>query len=111
MKYERVVIGALLLFLIGINAGRLVRVEAQTPAPWSFSVSAPHTSCPAVAAGVSQYCFATDGIWQSLNGVAWVQVGVQAGGVSSITVNGGTAQTGPVALTIPTKVAGTLTLQ
>lgn len=71
----------LLVLAIGWGIGR-----AQTPsAPFSFSVSAAHTGCPAATPGVSQYCFATDGIWESLNGGTSVRVDVQA--ATPITIN------------------------
>lgn len=63
----------------------VTRVHAQTAAPYSFSVSAPHTACPAAATGVSQFCFATDGEWQSLNGGAWTQLQPIA---PAVTING-----------------------
>ena len=73
---KKTILAILLLAIFAFNLARLVKVEAQGAAPFSFSVSAPHLNCPAVVVGVSQYCFATDGIWQSLNGAAWTQVGV-----------------------------------
>ena len=83
--FLKVMLAVILVGLFAVNAGKFMRVEAQTAAPFSFSVSAPHANCPAVAVGVSQYCFATDGIWQSLNGAAWAQVGVPVtAGVTSL---------------------------
>ena len=81
----KIMLAAILVGLFAVNVGKLMRVEAQTPSPWSFSVSAPHASCPVAAPGISQYCFATDGIWQSLNGGAWAQVGIAQ--ASPITIN------------------------
>lgn len=73
-------------------------------------VAATHTSC-VVAVSTTQLCFATDGLWLSVNGAAYVQVqtGTVVTGVTSIAVNGGLAQTGAVALTIPTKATSSTT--
>lgn len=60
-------------------------VFAQTPNnPWQFSVSsATHTSCTTTAS-TTTFCFASDGVWQSLQGATFTQVGVvQATGVTS----------------------------
>ena len=91
------------------------RVQAQSTNPLNITVTGPHTSCMAAASGVTTYCFATDGLYESLNGAAYVQLGVAAAGVNSITVcnaagaSCGTAQTGAVSLNIPTKAVTTAT--
>lgn len=88
-------------------------VSAQTPAPpWQVGVpnASAHTICT-VTAGVTQMCLASDGLWLSINGAAYVQVqtGVAAVGVTSVTANG-VKMTGDVVLpTIPSKVAITVT--
>ena len=96
----------LLLFALGWY------VRAQTLAPpWQVGVplAATHTACT-VPAATTQMCLASDGLWLSVNGAAYVQVqtGAVVAGVTSIAVNGGTAQTGAVALTIPTKATTTI---
>jgi hypothetical protein len=85
-----------LTYLCGvITAGAL---RAQTVVPFTIiATGGLHSTCPAVAASTTQYCFATDGIWQSVNGGAYAQVGVPvAAGVTSW--NG---QTGAVTYTPP----------
>jgi hypothetical protein len=84
-------------------------VNAQTTAPAVVSVAGVHTSCPVSASGQMVICGAGDGLWLSINGAALVQVqtGTPTAGVTSISVNGGTAQTGAVALTIPTTATTT----
>lgn len=68
---------------------------AITPLQYTFSSSAAvHTDC-AVTAGVTNYCFAFDGVWESLNGAVYVQlVPASSAGVASF--NG---RTGAVTLT------------
>lgn len=102
----KIAIGILIL-LCGFWLG-----HAQTTAPWQVGVgTATHTACTVIPA-TTQYCFASDGLWVSLNGAAYVQVqiGAPVTGITSITVNGGTPLTGPaVVLTIPTKASSTTT--
>jgi hypothetical protein len=71
-----------LLFAIGVLAGyvliggNLNRAQAQNPdlTPVQIQVnSVPHTNCT-ITAGVTRYCFASDGIWESINGGAYAQV-------------------------------------
>lgn len=73
-------------------------VQAQTVVP-PITIIAPaltHTSCNVTPAATS-YCFASDGLWQSLNGAAYTQLGVAVGGVTS--VNG---KTGAVVISAST---------
>jgi len=60
-------------------------LKAQTVVPpITIQSTIAHASCPAIAAGLTSYCFASDGLWQSLNGAAYVQLGVAApAGVTS----------------------------
>ena len=102
----------LALFAVALLGGflgaRVSSVHAQTTAVLQFSGSwSTHTSCTPVT-GQTSICLASDGLWQSINGGAFTQVG--GAGVTSIAVNGGTAQTGAVALTIPSKASGSVTL-
>jgi hypothetical protein len=83
----------LIALLAGIWLGRTV--HAQSTAPWQVAVSsATHTSCT-VTASTTQFCFASDGLWVSLNGAAYTQIGGAAGVISW---NG---QTGAVVYTPP----------
>ena len=104
---KKLIIVAGLAFVLGwaIKAG-------QNPDLSPYQMSVPsnisHTLCT-VTAATTKYCFAGDGLWLSLNGAAYVQVGAATAGVSSISVNGGSAQTGAVLLIIPTKATTTAT--
>lgn len=98
---------AVLLALFAFAFFRLGKVQAQSSA-LQIQAAATHTSCT-VATGITQFCFASDGLWQSISGGAYTQIGTPAAGVTSISVNGGTAQTGAVALTIPSKATTTVT--
>lgn len=107
-KYWSEILLAFVLLAVALN---ILPIKAQTTAPWQVGVgTSTHTACTVVPAS-TQYCFAFDGLWVSLNGAAYVQVqtGTVTAGVTSITINGGTPQTGPVALTIPTKASSTTT--
>lgn len=61
-------------------------------APFQFQTPGVHTSCTVVPSQ-TEFCFAGDGLWQSLNGGAYVQITTQ----SVTSVNG---KTGAVTLTI-----------
>lgn len=98
---------AVLLAFFAFAFFRLGKVQAQSNA-LQIQAAATHTSCT-VSTGITQFCFASDGLWQSLNGGAYTQLGVITGGVTSISVNGGTAQTGAVSITIPSKATTTVT--
>jgi hypothetical protein len=105
-KYISAALFLLLAFLVG-RASNAPRVNAQTPTPtaWTIIPGGPVSTCSRPV-GVTYVCFGTDDIIASKNGAAPVSLfpGAVAAGVTQITVNGGTAQTGAVALTIPTKV-------
>ena len=62
---------ALLLVVTAFCSGYLLR--AQTPAPYQFSVSPGTTvaNC-SVVTGQTTYCFTGAGVYQSLNGAAFV---------------------------------------
>jgi hypothetical protein len=110
----------LIVMLVSMLFGALTYKEvskvafAQSTAPLSITVVGVHTSCT-VAASTTTFCFASDGLWQSLSGAAYVQLGAAISGVSSITVcnaagaNCGTAATGAISLNIPTKAITTVT--
>jgi len=67
-------------------------------------------NCPAAPTTPSE-CVVGDGVWiWESSTTGWFKPTASlTGGVTQITVNGGTAQTGAVALTIPTKVTITST--
>jgi len=104
IKYVLISIALLLVYNIG-------KTKAQvSPSTVSF-LAVPSTAlavnCPTPTTGYTIYCEAYDKYQVSTNGAAYVviwPVSPTITGVTSITVNGGTAQTGPVALTIPSKV-------
>lgn len=108
---EWILIGLISILLIeAVWAAMPAKAQTVVP-PLTFQSTVPHTSCPAVAANITQYCFASDGEFESIAGAAYVQVqaGAPAGGVTSLSVNGGTPQTGAVSITVPTKVTLTAT--
>lgn len=89
------------------------RARAQTvlPPPWQVTVGpATHTACT-VAPALTQMCLASDGLWLSVNGAAYVQVqtGTAVAGVTSISVNGSAPLSGAISLTIPSKATTTST--
>ncbi len=77
-----IVLAIWLFLLVGLFA-KYQRVEAQST-PLTIVAQLAHTSCPVATVGKTQYCFATDGLWQSLNGAAYTQLGVGTGGVASL---------------------------
>jgi hypothetical protein len=76
-----------------------IRAQAQSANPWQVSVVGAHTLCT-VTPATTQYCFASDGLWMSLNGAAYVQLGAVAP-VGVVSVNG---KTGVVVLGATTTV-------
>lgn len=96
-------------FLIGFSMWTVHSVRAQTVvAPITVESTQPHTACTLPPAGTSAYCFASDGLYESISGAAYVLVNpAVTAGVTSVSVNGGVAQTGAVALTIPTTASTT----
>jgi len=82
--------------------------RAQATAPWQVTVSGAHTLCTTLSPlGEATYCFANDGLWVSLNGAAFTQIGVVAvTGVTSF--NGRTGAVIPVTGDYTyTQIAGT----
>lgn len=86
---------AILLVLIGVTigvTGKVVRAQTTT---LQLTGNAPHTTC-AVVPSTTNYCFASDGLWESKNGAPYVELTpALTGGVTS--VNG---KTGVVVLTV-----------
>ena len=102
----------ILASLCGFLGGRL---RAQSAVLQFTGAWAAHTAC-VVTVGQTSLCLASDGVWQSINGAAFTQLGAAvttAGGVTSVTVCNaagaacGLPQTGVVQLSIPTKVTVT----
>jgi len=61
---------------------RTLKAQTVVP-PITIQSSIAHTSC-SITTGVTSFCFASDGLWQSLNGAAYVQLGLTApAGVTS----------------------------
>ena len=86
---------AVLIFLAAFLGNWLGDVvHAQTPVALQLTGNAPHTTC-VVTLSTTTFCFASDGLWQSLNGAAYVQVGAAAAGVTSF--NGRTGTVVPAA--------------
>lgn len=116
-----------ILVLASIIVLHVMHVRAQTTAglPAQTTFGGVHTACtlspgPAVPPALPQasLCMAGDGIWLSVNGGAYVQLGAAvAGGVSSIAVCNaaglicGAPQTGAVSLSIPKTATGTAPAQ
>jgi hypothetical protein len=122
---RKIMVGVLLGLLLAFMLNRGVQAQATSGPLQIQAVSVAHTSCT-ITASVTTYCFASDGLWQSLSGAAFVQLGVaSAPGVTSVTVcnaagaSCGSAQIGAVSLNIPktatasvpTVTAPTVTLQ
>lgn len=102
MKRLFLVATGLLVLAVGIIIGQHSAVEAQSSAvPLTVAVSGSHTSCGAVVSGQTQYCVADDGIWQSIKGATYVQVGATQA-PSPITINGKTGTTFTLTTSAPT---------
>jgi len=66
-------------FLVNEN---MLKAQTVVP-PITIQSSIAHTSC-SITTGVTSFCFASDGLWQSLNGSPYTQLGVAApAGVTS----------------------------
>lgn len=57
---------------------------AQVAQPMMIEAYLPHTSC-VVTVGKTRFCYATDGLWQSISGGAYTQVGAS---VTPTIING-----------------------
>jgi len=89
----------ILVVIMGLGIYSLSRpANAQTvPTTLQLTGSAPHTTC-AIVPSTTNYCFANDGLWQSINGAPYVQLTPSTpSGV--ISVNG---KTGVVVITATT---------
>ena len=109
-KLSAVLLIATLALLGGFAGGKFSAPAQTTTFNVQVATGTTESNCTVVTAATI-YCFTGGGvIYVSVNGAAYVPYtsGVVAG-VSSISVNGGTALTGPVALTIPTTATTTVT--
>jgi hypothetical protein len=81
--------------------------HAQTiNVPFSYSVgTATHTSCPAVVASTTQYCFPADGPWVSINGATWQAIPLAAAVAGVTSFNGRTGAVFPLPSDYPNAVA------
>lgn len=113
MKFAKLFIlaGVVLIAYVGIRDSGILRAQALAP-PWQAGVpnAATHAACT-VTVGMTQICLASDGLWLSINGSAYVQVqtGTAVAGVTSISVNGSAPLSGAISLTIPSKAVTTST--
>lgn len=90
---KRTFIAVVCLVLLMLGAWQLGRTQTLTAnMPFQVQVPGLHTSCTVVASS-TQFCFAGDGLWVSVTGGAYTQIGPAP--VTS--VNG---KTGAVTLTI-----------
>ena len=75
---KKIIITLAALLGIGVTINGLVRMaRAQSPAnvaPFSYVVNGPSTSCPAIVANQTIYCYATDGPFWSKQGAAYVSM-------------------------------------
>jgi hypothetical protein len=71
MKKKSIVLVSLLVVLLA--AVWRTKAQIANSNPWQLTVVGTHTSC-AVAVGQTNFCFASDGLWQSLNGAPYVQL-------------------------------------
>lgn len=87
---------AVVVLLFSAGVGIRAHAQAVTAAtPYTFSTTGTSVNCPAVAPGVSQWCFTTDkGALQSLNGSAWAVLGA-VGPQGPAGPTGATGATGP----------------
>lgn len=91
---------------LGVVATLIVQIifarhtTAQAAIPYQLTVVGVHTSCT-IAVNTTSYCFAADGLWQSLNGLAYTQIAVGAAGPA-----GPTGPQGPIGLQGPQGPAG-----
>lgn len=80
---RKLLVVAVVVFLAAF-AGNWVGVHAQTSQVLQVSGSwSTHTAC-ALSTGQTTICLASDGLWLSLNGAAFTQLGVAAPGVTSL---------------------------
>ena len=85
MRKLLLVIAAPLAFGMGLM---IARAQNPTLTPYQFGVNnVTHASCTVVAA-TTQYCYASDGPWVSINGAAYVSM-MPSGTASGVTTFNG----------------------
>jgi hypothetical protein len=90
-----IVICSLLVILLAISWHS--QAQTSNTVAWQVGVNGPHTTC-AVVANQTNFCFATDGLWQSINGTPYAQIAPTTPiGTLVTSVNG---KTGAVVLAI-----------
>ena len=92
--------GAVGLFWLGAVAFHAISTKAQTPAAYTMSGAAAHTTCTTPVAGSYFLCVATDGIWVSNSGGAYFQIVPPAAQTAGVTSWNGL--TGAVTYSAPT---------
>lgn len=98
-KLSAIAVVVMLAAFVGNWLGSMAHAQTVVPPITIVAPALTHTSCN-VTVGATSFCFASDGLWQSINGAAFVQLGVAApAGV--ISVNG---KTGVVVLSATTTV-------
>lgn len=101
MKRLAVILAGLLILGLGFFLGQRNTVKAQTSAPpWQVTVSGSHSLCTPVS-GQTTFCFASDGLWQSLAGGAFTQLGGSQA-APTITINGKSGTTFTLTSAAPT---------
>jgi hypothetical protein len=106
----------LVVALLALLVGWVLRAQISPTVVSYLAVAstALASGCPAPSVGYTIYCQGSDKFQISANGAPYTVVWPAGSapittGVTSITVNGGTPQTGPVVLTIPTKAVSSTT--
>ena len=95
---------AVVFFLVGVWISHAQSGPIQYFAPGAGTTV---TNCGTPTSGFPLCGVATG--WYIWNGTAWMQLGMAStGGVTSISVNGGAAQTGAVAISVPTVATTTI---
>jgi hypothetical protein len=92
------------VLLLSVVSLKIHYVHAQSINPWQVSVVGAHT-LRTVTVATTQYCFASDGLWMSLNGAAYVQLGA-VGPQGPVGPIGLTGPPGPIGVSSVTSVNG-----
>ena len=96
---------AILISAYAIYSGHSVARAQVANSPYSYSVGpATHTSCPAVVATLTMYCFPADGPYVSINGAAWQPIPLTSGVAGVTSFNGRTGAVLPVPSDYPDAV-------
>lgn len=107
MKAKHIFDLLLVITILGIWWSVQAHAQTVTPTtPMQLTFVGSHTSCQLSGQGQTNLCGAGDGVWLSVNGSAYFQVTAPvavSGGVTSISINGGAAQSGAVTFKIPSQ--------